>query len=633
MSKQTRNTQLFYKSLLLLFVVMLLIGLWNLPSVQASDDAKTTGIVQSMPSSGLIGDWVIGGTTYRTTASSEIEESNGPFAVGACVEVEYATDSTPFGVNKLATQDASKCDGNASATPDSTGTPDASPTPSITTTTRPDSTGTPDAEREVKGIVSVMPSPSLIGTWVIDGVEYIANSSTEFEQDDGPFVVGACVEVKFLASTTPYVAHEIKTEKQSDCSVDGTPTPSPTGTPGDERAVYGHIDSFPADLVGDWVVGGVTYRATTSTEFEPEYGPFAVGVCVKVHVQTTATPGTISEIETEQAYHCGSDGTATPEAELFGVLQSFPTDLVGNWNIGGMTFVADTNTEFEQENGAFAVDMTVKVHFIVQNGVNYALEIETKYANDSDGSDDDGDGLLEGAEGHAFSEIDSFPAELIGQWVIGGIEYMANDKTVFEQDDGSFAVDAKVKVEYYLDATKNRVAQKFETTSDDGGVSSPDHFKLFGFVHQMPPNGFAGSWVVDNIAFVADANSQFKEDNGVLGLGAFVAVEYLISDDGNLIHEVETHVPPGAGSHQAIGDIQSIGNVTAAGVSSVATWVIGGKSYIVNPATDLNEVSGALTIGATALVNSYTATDGSEAATQIRGIVLNEKMLLPVVAR
>lgn len=640
----TINLQMIHKLAGALLTALLLAALPFFQEARASElggDDKTTGIVQVMPASGLVGDWVISGTTYRTTASSEIRTKDGPFVIGACVEVEFVTNGTPIVVEKLSTEDPDKCGNDANETPDSTEMPHA--------TTTPDATSTPGLKREIRGIVNVMPGPGLLGTWIVDGVEYIANGATDLEQDEGPFVTGACVKVEFFPSTTPRVADQIRTEEQHRClnatatpsgtpgttaTPDGTTTATPdvTGTPAGEIELFGRVDTFPSGLVGDWVVNGVTYRATSGTEFKQEHGPFAVSACVKLHVQTNSSPRTMREIETEQEFRCGVGDTATPEAELFGLLQSFPVSLIGVWNIGGMTFVADANTEFKQEHGLFAPGMTVKVHFSLQNGTNRAREIETKFANDSAGSDDDGNGTFEGSEGHAFGRIDSVPTGLKGTWEISGIEYTANDSTIFEQSDGSFAVGARVKVEYFLDANSNRVAQKIETTNDDGGAGREDRFKLFGFVNQMPPNSFLGSWVVDNIAFVTDANTQFKEEQGLLSLGSFVAVEYFINDGRNQIHEIETHVPPGAGENSAIGDIQSLGGaVTASNLSSGATWVIGGTSYVVNPATDLNEVDGALTVGATALVNSYEVPDGSEVATQIRGVTLDNKVMLPLV--
>ena len=63
------------------------------------------------------------------------------------------------------------------------------------------------------------------------------------------------------------------------------------------------------------------------------------------------------------------------------------------------------------------------------------------------------------------------------------------------------------------------------------------------------------------------------------------------------------------------------------------TWVVGGVSYAVTPATDLNDVQGALAVGSTAVVNSYPAGDGSRIATQIRGVTLGERVFLPAVVR
>jgi hypothetical protein len=458
-------------------------------------------------------------------------------------------------------------------------------------------------------------------------------------------VIGACVTVKLAGAAAPFTVHEIETQEGDDCPEatppDGTEQPTPATTPSptdnpDEQEIFGRVDSLPAGLVGDWVIDGVTYTATASTEFKPEHGAFAVGACVKVHTTTATAPFTIREIETEQAFRCGGDDDddTNAEGELFGVLQSFPAGLLGEWNIGGMTFVADATTEFEQENGAFAVGVTVEVHFFIgTDGLNHAREIETKFANDDDGNDDDGNGSFEGAEGHAFGVAETFPADLVGEWTIGGVIYIANAQTRFEQEDGAFATGVRVKVEYFLDAQGQRIAQKIETTNDDGGASDGDHATLFGFVNQMPPDGFSGQWLIDNIAFVADTNTQFKEEHGLLGLGAFVKVEYFVQDGRNQIHEIETHTPPGAGPNTAIGVIDDKGSALQAASAQDAVWVIGGVSYVVMPATDFNDVQGELAVGKTALVNSYTATDGSQVATQIRGVTLDKAVYLPLVTR
>jgi len=388
-------------------------------------------------------------------------------------------------------------------------------------------------------------------------------------------------------------------------------------------------------LIGDWVVDGVTYRATAGSEFKQEDGAFAVGACVKVHALTTTTPATLREVETERAYHCDGQSGAGAEAEAYGVIQSFPANLIGEWNVGGLIYVADAATEFKQEGGPFAVGTTVKVHFSTDAaGANRAREIETKYANDGGGSDDDGNGSHEGAEGHAYGIADSVPDGLVGAWSIGGVAYTATAGTKFEQSDGPLANGARVKVEYYLGAGGERIAKKIESTSDDGGASSPANTKVFGFVNQMPAGGLVGTWVIDNVTYEAGAGTKFNESDGVLGVGAYVAVEYSVQNGQKVVHEIEAHVPPGAGPQTQFGTIDDKGGarLAAAGVQA-STWVIGGVRYNVVPATNYNDFLGTLDVGSTAVVNSYTAADGSLVATQIRGVALTKSLFIPAVRR
>lgn len=517
------------------------------------------------------------------------------------------------------------------------------------------------SEANLVGRVSAMPAGTLIGTWVVQGVSFATTNSTDFRQDKGAFAVGGCVEVEYVGAVQPFAATKIASKNSDDCSLSGTPTGSPTTTPDGtstpvtpgatpspsaEQEAYGQVESKPTSgLVGAWVIGGVTYNAPAGAEFKQRSGPLVVGACAKVHYAPNTTPFTVRELESRSAADCGGSvptpgatPSATPvsgtQGELYGVLQSFPSSLIGSWNIGGMTFVATANTEFKQERGAFALGVTVKVHFAVDSsGANIAREIETKFANDDNGSDDDGNGSFEGAEGHAYGLIDSFPANLTGAWRIGGIDYTATANTTFAQNDGAFTVGKQVKVEYHLDADGSRIARKIETTSDSGGATAPTRFKLFGFVKQMPASGFVGQWVVDNIAFVATTGSQFKANNGLLGLGAYVAVEYLIQDGRNQVHEIETHIPPGAGPQTAIGRIDDKGGALMAAAVQATTWTIAGVNYTITPATDLNDLQSALDVGKTALVNSYTAPDGSLVATQVRGITLVASVYMPLVRR
>jgi len=53
-----------------------------------------------------------------------------------------------------------------------------------------------------------------VGIWIISGREISVTECTKFDEDYGPFVVGACVEVEFENG----IVDELETEKSHKCS-------------------------------------------------------------------------------------------------------------------------------------------------------------------------------------------------------------------------------------------------------------------------------------------------------------------------------------------------------------------------------------------------------------------------------
>ena len=274
--------------------------------------------------------------------------------------------------------------------------------------------------------------------------------------------------------------------------------------------------------------------------------------------------------------------------------------------------------------------MIVHTHFTKgDDGPYYAREIASKYIVEDEGEDSDGDGSFDGAEGHALGTLDSMPDDGVQVWVIGGIDYVVTDDTKFEEEDGPLEVGANIRVEYIVDGSNTRIAHKIETTTDTGGVGSSQHQKVYGFVQHMSLEAPPINWTIDGIAFQVDERTKYEEELGLLVEGSYVAVEYSVQGGVNLIREIESHVPPGAGKHEHIGRVESMdedGMISSAANGADRIWVIAGVRYLVTPATNFNEVNGDLAVGAPASVNSYTAADGSEVATQIRGIAMNYQL-------
>ena len=150
----------------------------------------------------------------------------------------------------------------------------------------------------------------------------------------------------------------------------------------------------------------------------------------------------------------------------------------------------------------------------------------------------------------------------------------------------------------------------------------------------MPSGSLSGTWKIANVTFETNADSRFDEDRGVLAEGSYVRVEYVVVDGVNVIIEVKTLCPPGAGENDDTGTIeQNDDGLVAAGIAANGTWVIGGKTYIVTDGTILDSGASSLDVGSTVKVNSYTAADGSLVATKIQGVEATRKVFLPVVSR
>jgi len=642
-------------------VLVLFTVVWSTQAAFASD-SELVGRIEAMPSEGLIGNWTVDGFDFVTSGATTLRQEKGEFAIGRCVEVEYVTVAAQSVATQLTTKSDDDCRAEGTPTvpaPEESSTPD----PGETATATPEPTATDDhgddGEHggddgghegdddgvEIRAVVDKVPEGSLRGTWIIGGTQFEVGSETRIRQKEGPLREGACVEIRYTGNAEPYTVLRLETERRSKCErTPGGTIPRPTSTPeGNTHEIYGLLNSFPDELFGEWVINGTTYRTMDETEFEQEHGAFEVGICVKAHLSEN-DPTVIREIETTSRFHCGGSDEQGDNAHgyLFGMIQEFPADLMGEWQIGGTTVTADAATEFKQRGVAFDKDVMVRVHFIVlDDGTFYAVEIETKYGRDDDGEDDDHNGVYEGAEGHAYGLIESLPEreDLLGEWVVAGITYTITSDTQFVKPHSDFAVDVMVRVKYRIDDSGKLVARQIKTTRGNGGASSHDHATLFGFVDKMPASGYVGEWTIDDIVFYATEKTKFKEENGIFGLGSYVKMEYYTVDGRNMLHEIESEVPPGAGDNSTVGEIETIeeegsdGNAVSSAAVSATVWTIGGRQYVVTPATDLNEFQGALEVGQEAYVNSYTATDGSEVATQIRGVALDYNLFLPTVNR
>lgn len=417
--------------------------------------------------------------------------------------------------------------------------------------------------------------------------------------------------------------------------------PGHGGGPGDGHKFRGIVEVMPESTVGEWTISGKQYTVTEQTEIQENYGTIAVDSCVVGEMSADSTY--VRELRSEREYACqqgtGEDHGGNGRGELYAKLVSFPDGLIGEWVIGSLTFTATADTEFSEKNGPFTVGEYVKVEFVVQQDSSLlAREIKTVALPHDDGNDDrpghdHGHDDIE-HQAVAFGVIDSVPdGGGEGVWQISGITYTVTISTVLNTQHGALEAGQNARVKYWLDENGNRVAWQIKAMPPAAGGNQPWDLKLVGFVETMPPaaDGFIGTWTVGGVELVADANSQFDEEEGVIDVGTFVKVKYRMDGTTRVIVEMESHVMPGGGDDDHIGECQRMddGVTSAAAGAAVTTWQIGGRSYVVTDATMVGEVA----VGDTVLVNSYTDASGAQVATRITNVTLDNLLFLPAAAR
>src|SRR5436190_5170483 len=206
------------------------------------DGGELTGAIQSLPTGTFIGTWTVGGTKVVVLTTTRLEQEHGGFVVGAIVEVHGTPGADGIVASEIETKSSTA----------------ANPQPE-------------DDDLKIKGLVEALPASGLVGTWTVAGKDVVVTADTRLDAEQGPFVVGAAVEVEgFPLPGGGVQATKIESERGNGANVPAL-------------EFFGAIEALPpAGLVGVWKVSGRNVTVTTSTELQADDGPFVVGATVKV---------------------------------------------------------------------------------------------------------------------------------------------------------------------------------------------------------------------------------------------------------------------------------------------------------------------------------------------------------------
>lgn len=557
------------------------------------------------------GTWLIGGKTYTSTASTSFEFDHGQPRAGSCVEIEFAP-STPTALRSLESESNYKCDTGGSGT-----FPPG------------------QAHAQVYGVLDSFPI-ALVGTWVVDGVDYEADSRTRFDQEDGGFFPGVCVDVRYMMTGSTKMALEIEVTGAYHCGSGGSQV---------EEKMYGLLSAVPANYTTTatttWTIGGADFLAHPTTKFKEKHGAFEANSCVKVEFYTNGGIKHATEIETEEPYKCNNNSYTN---KVYGVTVTVPDGLYGSWVISSTNGISDTYqtgvyTKFESKGQPFAAGQCVKVKYYVDNGVNKAIKIEHESPGDCNG---EGTPLPESSKIYAL--LDSYPGGTLGGmnlgvWVIGGQNFTADTFTRYEAEHGAFAPGICVEAKYYLDAGGNKVLLKVETENIEkcqqagGGGSAVFEFKAYGAVEAFPSpyNNTPATWTIGGIDYDTTATTKFEQAHGPFAIGSFVEVKYVISGTTNVASSLETHVASSSGRDTVTGVLNSQSDLNGDGWLD---WRVNGVNYLSDTAIDVDaSLTGATTRtagGQLVALNTYLGQDGNTYVTYATAL---KQIFLPLIFR
>ncbi|HVG22005.1 MAG TPA: DUF5666 domain-containing protein [Blastocatellia bacterium] len=310
------------------------------------NEVKFTGFIESLPPSGLTGNWVVSGTTVRVGSGTRVEQEDGRASIGAVVKVEGrrrsdgSVDATEVEVKEAGPGGGGNGGGN-------------------------DDNGR--GEAEFKGTLESFPQ-GFIGDWRIGGRIVRVTAATRIETEDGPVAVGAFVEVKGVM--------------RPDGSMNATKIEIKSNVAGGDGRdeLKGTIEALPdaSNFVGDWRVSGRTVRVTSATIIDQEHGVVAVGSFVEVKGTMRADwsiDATKVEVKT------GVDGREGENVNFKGNIEALPTgsDFIGDWMISGRRVHVLSSTRLKAEHGAFRVGTRVKVKGVqLAGGAVVATRIQVK---------------------------------------------------------------------------------------------------------------------------------------------------------------------------------------------------------------------------------------------------------------
>jgi len=468
---------------------------------------------------------------------------------------------------------------------------------------------------DTTGIVTQAPPDFRFGEWQIgEHVYHAVTGTTNFTEEFGAFDLNKCVHVRYTdeLSNTARLALRIDSAPALACASDN----GGGDDRGDNRGLVetrGELQSFPVDLIGDWQIGGITYTASVTTFFQQQDGPFAVGRCVEVKHPISSTLALVIKTEDGRACGEGEDGHVIGVGKARGLLNDFPTELIGQWTISGTTYNVVTPTILARTHGDFFVGGCVEVYYVLSDTNRTALKVATEGLDDCTVRPEDHI-ITPTLQAHGIVSSTPPTTTLFGTYVISGVAYEAiSGTTRFDMEHGLIRVGDCARVLYYVQGDQNIAVRIASGEEHECGRFNEAH-TLFGEISSLPgTENQIGVWGIGERSVVVTTNTV--QVGAPFTVGMPVRVEFVVAPNGDLIAkavQAKRPVQPHRREGKAYGILQS----RPISPEIAGTWTVASVTYEVSTTTRL---TGSLEVGNCVEVNYRVDSSGQRFARKIKG--------------
>lgn len=554
---QKPSLQMFQRITVL--VLALCAGLFWVSSSRAQQDRpiEFQGVIQTLPTTGLVGDWTISGRKIRVTNTTRINQERGAPAIGAIVELEGTMDSA----------------GLITATV-------------IEIKFRP-GVGLPTT---FSGAIEMLPStPGRIGDWKVGGKTVHVTQTTKLLPANANFAIEAQVEVVGVAMNDGTIGALVITLK-------------PVVTPNPQARFAGIVEKLPSTTgrLGDWTISGRIVHVTATTQLKQERGEAAVGSYVEVE-GTRQNDGSINAVKIEVTLNPNNLPTAV---RFKGTIETLPntTNQIGAWKVSGRAVNVDSKTRIVPNVAAAKVGAIVEISGTRQgDGPVNALAIEIEAPNESNPNYIRFQG-----------RIKTLPsaANFIGDWNVDDKTVTVAAATKLNQERGQIAVGAFVEVKGLKQNDGKIAATEIEVKA---GV--PTGFVEFKGVIEVLPSSKIGDWTVSKRIVHVTAQTKLDEERKAAAVGVFVEVKGNLRADGS-IDAVEIETKADRGIEVFVSFVGTIKELPANN-TKIGDWKINERTIHVTAQTRLDESKAKIAVGAVVEVKGTLRTDGSVDAVTI----------------